>query len=67
MNFSIISSKNNYCAKVTDEKKIIYRQLRYGHLIIEKKNTCPNRTKKIHNLLFGAGESKIKEKKLFLL
>ena len=47
-----------------DEEKIMYPQLRCGHLFTEKRNTCLNRNKKIHNILLRVGEFKIKKRKI---
>ena len=36
----------------------MYSQLEYGHLFIEKRNTRPNRIRRIHNVLLGGEEFK---------
>jgi len=42
-------------------KRRLYPQLGCGHLFIEERNTCPHKTRKIHNVLLRGGESKIKK------
>ena len=39
--------------------------LECGLLFIEKRNTCPNRSRRIHNVQVGVGDQN-KEKKIFI-
>jgi len=53
--------------KQGDEKRTMYPQLECGRLFIEKSNTCPNRTRKIHNVPLGVGDQIKKRKKIIFL
>ena len=45
----------------------MYPQLGYDRLFIEKRNTCPNKNRRIHNILLGVEETKIKKGKILFL
>jgi len=60
------NSESNQVAEMKKMKReLIYPQLGCGRLFIEKKNTCPNKTSIMHNVLLGVEESKIKEKNIY--